>query len=32
MNQIIKFENYFYIWINIGYICERTLYAKSRVK
>ncbi len=30
--QIIKFENYFHIWINIGYICERTLSAMSRVK
>ncbi len=30
--QIIKFENAFHIWINIGYICERTLSAVSRVK
>ncbi len=30
--QIIKFENAFHIWINIGYICERTLSAMSRVK
>ncbi len=29
--QIIKFENSFHIWINIGYICERTLSAMSRV-
>ncbi len=29
--QIIKFENSFHIWINIGYICERTLSALSRV-
>ncbi len=28
---IIKFENAFHIWINIGYICERTLSALSRV-
>ncbi len=28
--QIIKFENAFHIWINIGYICERTLSAVSR--
>ncbi len=27
----IKLENAFHIWINIGYICERTLYAMSRV-
>ncbi len=25
--QIIKFENDFHIWINIGYICERTFSA-----
>ncbi len=30
--QIIKLENAFHIWINIGYICERTLSAVSRVK
>ncbi len=30
--QIITFENAFHIWINIGYICERTLSAVSRVK
>ncbi len=30
--QIIKFENAFHIWINIGYICERTLSALLRVK
>ncbi len=30
--QIIKFENAFHIWINIGYICERTLSAVLRVK
>ncbi len=30
--QIIKFENAFHIWINIGYICEHTLSAVSRVK
>ncbi len=30
--QIIKFENSFHIWINIGYICERTFSAMSRVK
>ncbi len=30
--QIIKLENAFHIWINIGYICERTLSAMSRVK
>ncbi len=30
--EIIKLENYFQIWINIGYICERTLSAMSRVK
>ncbi len=29
--QIIKFENAFHIWINIGYICEHTLSAVSRV-
>ncbi len=29
--QIIKFENSFHIWINIRYICERTLSAMSRV-
>ncbi len=29
--QIIKFENSSHIWINIGYICERTLSAMSRV-
>ncbi len=29
--QIITFENSFHIWINIGYICERTLSAMSRV-
>ncbi len=28
---IITFENAFHIWINIGYICERTLSAMSRV-
>ncbi len=31
-SQIIKFENTFHIWINIGYICERTLSAMLRVK
>ncbi len=30
--QIIQFENSFHIWINIGYICECTLSAMSRVK
>ncbi len=30
--QIIKFENAFHIWINIGYICERTLPALSCIK
>ncbi len=30
--QIIKFENYFHIWINIGYICKRTLSAMLPVK
>ncbi len=30
-NLIIKFENSFHIWINVGYICERTLSAMSRV-
>ncbi len=30
--QLIKFENAFHIWINIGYICERTLSAVSHVK
>ncbi len=30
--QIIQFENYFHIWINIGYICKRTLSAMSPVK
>ncbi len=30
--QIIKFENAFHIWINIGHICERTLSAMSGVK
>ncbi len=30
--QIIKFENAFHIWINIGYICERAHSAMSRVK
>ncbi len=30
--QIIQFENAFHIWINIGYICERTLSAMSRVR
>ncbi len=30
--QIIKFENAFHIWINIGYICERTFSAVLRVK
>ncbi len=30
--QITKFENSFHIWINIGYICECTLSALSRVK
>ncbi len=30
--QIITFENAFHIWINIGYICERTLSAVSCVK
>ncbi len=29
--QIIKLENSFHIWINIGYICERTLSAMLRV-
>ncbi len=29
--QIITFENAFHIWINIGYICERTLSAMPRV-
>ncbi len=29
--QIIKFKNYFHIWINIDYICERTLSTMSRV-
>ncbi len=29
--QIIKFENYFHICINIGYICERTLSAMAPV-
>ncbi len=29
--QIIKFENAIHVWINIGYICERT-FAISRVK
>ncbi len=29
--QIITFENAFHIWINIGYFCERTLSAVSRV-
>ncbi len=28
---IIKLENAFHIWINIGYICEHTLSAMSRV-
>ncbi len=27
--QIIPFENYFHIWINMGYICERTLSASN---
>ncbi len=27
--QIIKFENAFHIWVNIGYFCERTLSAMS---
>jgi len=27
--QIITFENALHIWINIGYICERTLSAMS---
>ncbi len=27
--QIIQFENAFHIWINTGYICERTLSAMS---
>ncbi len=30
--QIIIFENTFHIWINIGYVCEHTLSAMSRVK
>ncbi len=30
--QIIKLENSFHIWINTGYICERTLSEMSRVK
>ncbi len=30
--QIIKFKNAFHIWINIGYICERTLSVMPRVK
>ncbi len=30
--QIIKIENSFHIWIDIGCICERTLSATSRVK
>ncbi len=30
--QIIKFENAFHIWINIGYFCERTHTAMSRVR
>ncbi len=29
--QIIKFKISFHIWINIGYICERTLSAMSHV-
>ncbi len=29
--QIIKLDNSFHIWINTGYICERTLSAISRV-
>ncbi len=29
--QIIKFENSFHIWIDTGYICERTLSAMVRV-
>ncbi len=27
--QIIQFENSFHIWINMGYICERTLSASN---
>ncbi len=27
--HLIKFENTFHIWLNIGYICERTLSAMS---
>ncbi len=30
--QIFTFENSFHIWINIGYICECTISAMSRVK
>ncbi len=30
--QIIKFENSFHIWINMGYICERAHSAMSRVE
>ncbi len=30
--QIITFKNTFHIWINIGYICERTLSAVLVVK
>ncbi len=29
--QIITFEKAFHIWINIGYVCERTLTAMSCV-
>ncbi len=29
-SQIIQLENYFHIWINIGYICECTLSVMSR--
>ncbi len=30
--QIIKLESAFHIWINIGYICERTFSAMWRIK
>ncbi len=30
--QIIKFKSTFDIWINIGYICEHTFSAMSRIK
>ncbi len=30
--QIIKLENSYHIWINIGYICERTLSEMPCVK